>query len=367
MRGRSATILDEAGAVRAGEELDREALTRWLAERAPELMGAGVEVTQFPAGHSNLTYLVRVGEGERARELVLRRPPFGSKVKSAHDMGREFTILRALAGRFPVPRPLWHEADAAVLGAPFYTMERVVGVIPRKKLGVPDAHAGTYARLSEALVRTMAALHAVDWRAAGLEGLYRGPGYARRQVEGWARRWEDARTEEVASVEALKRELLGDVPEDDGATIVHNDLKYDNLVLDPGDVGHVRAVLDWEMATVGCPLMDLGTSLGYWVEAGDPPAVRMLAFVPTTEPGNLDREGVVRRYEELTGRVVTRPVFYFVFGVFKLAVVGQQIYQRFVTGKTQDKRFAIFGPAVRTLGELGVRALDLGRLSRLGG
>lgn len=358
----SGAPIDGAGPVRVGEELDVAALGAWLRARLPEVGEAAPSVEQFPAGHSNLTYLVRIG----AREVVIRRPPFGSEVKSAHDMGREHALLTALSGRFPVPRPLGYEPDAAVLGAPFYAMERVVGMIPRKKLGLSEAGPETYRRLSEALVSLMVELHAIDWRAAGLEGMYRGAGYARRQVEGWARRWDDARTGEVPSVEALRAELVRDIPEDAGATVVHNDLKYDNLVLDPGDVGRIIAVLDWEMATVGCPLMDLGTSLGYWVEASDPAAMKMLAFVPTMEPGNLDREGVVRRYEELSGRAVARPVFYFVFGLFKLAVVAQQIYRRFVQGKTQDKRFAVFGQAVVTLGELGVRALERGRISGLG-
>lgn len=356
--------LDGAKAVRPGEELDNAALSAWVGAHFPDLAGQAIEVTQFPAGHSNLTYLVRVGDADQAREIVIRRPPFGSQVKSAHDMGREFALQSALQGRFPVPRMLAYEPDVTVLGAPFYAMERVVGVIPRKKL---DADAATFARLSEALVQTMVALHAVDWRSENqLVSLYRGDGFVRRQVEGWSKRWDEARTEDVPHIERLRDELLRDVPADAGATVVHNDLKYDNLVLDPADLGHVRAVLDWEMATVGCPLMDLGTSLGYWVEATDPATMKMLAFVPTFEPGNLDREGVVRRYEELTQRAVARPVFYFVFGLFKLAVVGQQIYRRFVLGKTQDKRFAMFGAAVRALGDLGVRALDANRVSRLG-
>jgi len=357
--------LDSAKAVRPGEELDSTKLAAWLGANFPDLAGRPVEVTQFPAGHSNLTYLVKVGAGDDARELVIRRPPFGSQVKSAHDMGREFALQSALAGRFPVPRALAYEPDETVLGAPFYAMERVVGVICRKKLGVP-ADETTYARLSDALVASMVALHTVDWRAEpGLIALYRGDGYVRRQVDGWSKRWDEARTEDVPAIERLRAALLSDVPADQGATVVHNDLKYDNLVLDPADLGHVRAVLDWEMATIGCPLMDLGTSLGYWVEATDPAAMKMLAFVPTYEPGNLDREGVVRRYEALTGRAVARPVFYFVFGLFKLAVVGQQIYRRFVLGKTQDKRFAMFGAAVRALGDLGVSALDADRVSRL--
>lgn len=373
----TAVPIDQPREVRAGEELDEAALAAWIGRRFPALAGRPIAVRQFPSGHSNLTYLVTAGDAE----MVLRRPPFGSQVKGAHDMGRELALLAALDGRFPVPHPLALEEDAAVLGAPFYMMERVVGLIPRKTLGVP-ADAATYGRLSDALVDTMVALHAVDWRAAGLDALYRGEGFVRRQVEGWSRRWDDAKTEDVPAIERVRAELLRDVPADCGATIVHNDLKYDNLVLDPAGFGGasgaagngavgggatitVRAVLDWEMATVGCPLMDLGTSLGYWVEAADAAPVRMMAFVPTSEPGSLDREGVMRRYEERSGRAVARPVFYFAFGVFKLAVVGQQIYRRFVTGKTQDKRFAMFGAAVRTLGELGVRALDADRISRI--
>jgi len=345
---------------RAGEDLDAAALARWLVDTgiSPAATAESLEILQYPAGHSNLSYRIHTPD----LDLVIRRPPVGAQVKSGHDMSREYRLLSALHGAFPVPRPLGFDDHA--LGVPFYAMHEVQGVIVRKTLG-HKAPPETYARLSELLVQTMADLHAQDVDALGLRELHRGDGYARRQVEGWARRWELAKTGEVPMMDRLLRELVGTVPLDAGAVLVHNDLKYDNLVLD-SSLQRVVAVLDWEMATVGCPWMDLGTTLGYWVEATDPPMMKILAMGPTWEVGGLDREGVVSRYEAVTGRPVTSPVFYFVFGLFKIAVVGQQIYRRFVEGKTKDPRFAGLGHAVNALAELGASALDRGRISRLG-
>lgn len=345
---------------RAGEELDLDALSRWFAELGLE-PGGPLEVTQFPAGHSNLTYRVR-GAG---CSWVVRRPPVGAQVKSGHDMAREYRMLSALWGRFPVPRPLGLD-EGRHFAVPHFVMEEVTGRVLRKR-PPPEVTTAGWARLSGLTVDTLAALHTVDPDAVHLSSLHRGEGYARRQVEGWARRWELAQTgpEQAEVVARLMRHLLEHIPADAGAVVVHNDLKYDNLVFDES-LERVVAVLDWEMATVGCPWMDLGTSLGYWVEAGDPPVMKMLAMGPTWVEGNLDRAGVVARYEAATGRRVESAVFYFAFGLFKIAVVAQQIFKRFVEGRTADPRFASLDKAVVALAELALLALERDRLGGFG-
>jgi aminoglycoside phosphotransferase (APT) family kinase protein len=269
-------VSDGLRAVRAGEELDAAPLAAFLARAVPgwEDADAGaLAVAQFGGGFSNLTYLVRAGE----RELVLRRPPRGVHAGTAHDVLREARLLLALRpAHARVPRVLALCDDAAVLGAPFYCMERVRGAILRGLPGEPLPDAPTMRRLSEGFVDELAALHALDWEAAGLGALGRPDGYVERQVAGWSRRWAAARTGDVPSVDAAAAWLAAHRPPGRGAALIHNDFKYDNLVLDPADPGRVVAVLDWEMATLGDPLMDLGTSLGYWVDPDDPPALRAL-------------------------------------------------------------------------------------------
>jgi aminoglycoside phosphotransferase (APT) family kinase protein len=358
--------LDRAAGVRPGEELPVEPLGAWLREHLPDL-ASELRIEQFPGGHSNLTYLLRLGE----RELVLRRPPFGSKVKTAHDMGREYKVLSRLHGSYPkAPRALAVCDDPAVIGVPFYVMERVRGVIlrgqrPPRGVELPPER---MRRLSEALVDGLAELHAVGFRAAGLADLGHPEGYAERQVRGWSERWRAARTDEVPGIDRAAAWLADHLPPDSGeagAALLHNDFKYDNLVLSP-DLSGIVAVLDWEMATVGDPLMDLGTSLGYWVDADDPPEMRTLPVGPTALPGNLTRAELVERYAARTGREVSGILFYYVFGLLKVAVIAQQIYYRYRQGLTRDERFAALLGSVRLLGDTAARALDRGRIDRLG-
>lgn len=357
---------DRPASVRPGEELDLATLESFLRARDPDLLPPGEElrVEQFPSGYSNLTYLLRAGD----RQLVLRRPPFGAKIQSAHDMGREHRILSALDGIYPkAPRPRLFCDDEAVLGAPFYLMERVRGVILRPTLSPKQAPPPeALARAAEALVETLAELHGVDPQAVGLGDLGKPEGYVRRQVEGWSHRWSRARTNEAPEVERLLPWLAENQPPESGAALIHNDFKYDNVVFEPGDVSRVRAVLDWEMATLGDPLMDLGTSLGYWAEAGDPPGILALGLNATALPGNPGRREVVERYAAVTGRDPGgHLVFYFVYGLFKIAVIAQQIYRRFQLGHTSDPRFAALGEGVRQLGLLAGQALDRNRIDRL--
>jgi aminoglycoside phosphotransferase (APT) family kinase protein len=244
-----------------------------------------------------------------------------------------------------VPRPLLCCDDASVIGAPFYLMERVSGVVLRAGARL-DAAAMRGVCL--AAVDTLAELHSVDWLAAGLEGLGRPEGYVRRQVEGWTGRWEKAMTDAVPEMDAAAAWLAAHLPAEGAPAVIHNDFKYDNLVLDPADLSRVAAVLDWEMATLGDPLMDLGTTLAYWAEANDPPELKLFGI--THLPGNLDRRGVVERYAEKTGRDVSGIAFHHPCGLFKVGVIAQQIYARYRAGKTRDPRFAGLLQVVRAAG-----------------
>jgi aminoglycoside phosphotransferase (APT) family kinase protein len=344
----------EPGPPRPGEELDQDRLAEYL-RRALGLEGPRVQ--QFPGGHSNLTYLVRAG----GREVVLRRPPFGSTVKAAHDMGREFKVLSALGPVFPkAPRVLAFCEDASVLGAPFYLMERVRGLILRSR--VPEGVAlppETISRLCAALVDTLVELHGLDYAAAGLAGFGNPEGYALRQVAGWTKRYRAAQTAEVGEMDAVASWLAEHVPSAQGASLLHNDYKHDNLVLDPARPDRIVAVFDWEMSTLGDPLMDLGTTLAYWVEEGDRDDLKAVAFGPTRLPGSYTRRQLVDRYAERSGRAVHDLDFYYCFGLFKIAVVVQQIYYRFRQGLTRDPRFAGLGGAVHVLARQA--ALYLGR------
>ncbi len=351
--------LDRPAAVRPGEELDLGALGAYL--RQHELVAGGeVRVRQFPRGFSNLTYLVECN----GRALILRRPPFGVGKGVAHDVVREARLLQALGTTFDrVPHILAICDDASVLGAPFYLMERATGIILRDR--VPDGlaiDAPLMRRISEAAVDTLAEIHAVNYRAAGLEVLGHPEGYVERQVAGWTRRFHAANTGAQPDVERIAAWLDATRPPERAHALLHNDFKYDNLVLAAEAPSRVIAVLDWEMATIGDPLMDLGTALAYWVEANDPPALRALGLGVTALPGNLTRSGVIARYESATGRAVTDPVFYYAFGLFKVAVIVQQIYARFVKGFTQDPRFAHLDQAVSALGAAAARAVERGRV-----
>jgi aminoglycoside phosphotransferase (APT) family kinase protein len=354
--------LDRATAVRRGEELDRIQLELYLRQQLGEFAGPLV-VEQFPQGYSNLTYLLRLGE----RELVLRRPPFGASIKSAHDMGREYTILSRLIAVYPkVPRPLLYCEDVSIVGAPFYLMERVRGVILRPRLpGNMAPPPALMARIAGAAVANLAELHAVDYRAAGLAEMGKPDGYLKRQIEGWTRRYQNARTDDIPHMEQTADWLAGHMPGESGAALIHNDYKYDNLVLAATDWSQITAVLDWEMATIGDPLLDLGAALGYWIEATDPEAIQALQFSPTNLPGNPTRAEVVAAYGVASGREVRDPVYYYVYGLFRLAVIIQQIYRRYKLGYTQDPRFATLIEGVRACGLMAQQAIARQRLDGL--
>ncbi len=355
--------IDPTRAVQPGEELDIPKLEAYLRAQDSELSGS-ITVEQFPGGHSNLTYLLRVGE----RELVLRRPPFGKKIKTAHDMGREYRILSHLAPVYPrAPRPLLHCEDESVIGAPFYVMERISGVIlratPPKGMELSPQLMG---RISHAFIENLTELHAVDYEAAGLGELGYPEGYVERQIKGWTKRYYDAQTDEIPAIDKIAAWLADNMPPESGAALIHNDYKYDNLILAPDDLSNIIGVLDWEMATLGDPLMDLGCTLGYWVDPDDPPQIQTLAFGLTTLPGNLTRIQLAERYAEITGCDLSNLLFYYVYALFKIAVIVQQIYARYKAGFSKDERFGQMIFVVRVMGDIAERALELERIDRLG-
>jgi len=337
----TSSFVDKARAVRSGEELDVDKVAAYLAGIDATLEGTP-EVTQFPGGASNLTYLLTYANG---RELVLRRPPFGHRAKSAHDMMREARVMQALAPVYPyVPRVVALCDDPAVLGADFFVMERIRGIIPRtnlpKGMTLDEAQTRT---LCLSVIDRFIELHQIDYVAAGLSNLGKGEGYVARQINGWSDRYRKARTPNVGDYEQVMAWLAAKMPPREVAIcVVHNDFRFDNVVLDPSDPMRVIGVLDWEMATLGDPLMDLGNSLAYWVQANDPQFRQLTRRQPTHLPGMLTRAEVIRYYGDKTGFSVDDFDFYEVYGLFRLAAIIQQIYYRFHHGQTKNSEFGTY-------------------------
>jgi aminoglycoside phosphotransferase (APT) family kinase protein len=351
---------DAPRAVRPGEELDAPALGAYLNAQHVGF-GTIVEIRQFPGGYSNLTYFLKTDSGA---EYVLRRPPAGAKdIKGGHDMAREYRVLILLqaAGYAKIPGPVALCEDDTVMGCPFYVMERVPGVILRAHdapgLGLDVA---ALRRLSEALVDNLVALHSIDIQRSGLIALGKPEGYIRRQTEGWYRRYQAAQTDDLGAMDQLYVWLDRHMPAENTPTLIHNDYKYDNLVLNADDLSDIRAVLDWEMCTVGDPLMDVGTALSYWSQADDGPFEK--TFNLSWLPGNLTRAEFAARYAEKSGRDCSNLLYYYVFGTFKNAVVLQQIYTRWKKGLTQDERFGALIQGVKALGYKALKAVEIGRI-----
>jgi aminoglycoside phosphotransferase (APT) family kinase protein len=333
--------------VREGEGFDLAAVERYLRERVEDLPEGGLEVRQFPSGASNLTYLLRIGDWEG----VLRRPPFGPVPPKAHDMGRESRILTKLHEAYPLaPKPYFFCEDESIIGAPFYVMERREGVVVDDEFpeGVEPTR-GLCRGISRTVADTLAELHAVDPDESGLGDLGRPEGFLERQAGGWIGRYDKAKTDEIDEVGQLTGWLSERIPGSPEPTIIHNDYKLNNLILAPDDLTEVRAVLDWEMATIGDPLFDLAVSLSYWTEPDDPQELKELMPTVTSTPGFMTRKEFMERYAAKSGRDLSGVHWYMVFGYFKLAVILQQIYARWKKGQTQDERFADFDRRVRNL------------------
>jgi len=331
--------------MRRGEELNVEALTEYLRGKVPGVEN-GFTVTQFSSGHSNLTYLLTAG----SHEYVLRRGPLGPLPPKAHDMAREYRVLETIHPHFPEAPRVFHLCeDQSVIGAVFFLMQRRHGLVlydavPTELSQIPDHPA----RISEAFIQCLVRLHAIDVVRTGLLALGKPDGFLERQVEGWADRWQRAKTEEVATMDDVIRWLREKRPASGTPTLVHNDYKLDNVMLPLGDVDRIEAVLDWEMTTVGDPLADLGLTLFYWT----------WAHSVSAQQGWHTREQFVSRYSELSGRDVSKISYYEVLGIFKLAVILQQIYFRFRRGQTVDKRFEDFDARVQALVQMAARLAE---------
>jgi aminoglycoside phosphotransferase (APT) family kinase protein len=347
----------EVIAVRSDEQLDLTRLEPWLRAHLPHSEGP-LALQQFGGGHANLTYLLQFGD----TEYVLRRPPLGPIAPTAHDMRREHRVLERLGDAFPLaPRSYALCTDPAILGVDFHVMERRHGIVIRRDLpaeleGRPELNR----RIGEMVVDVLADLHRVAPETVGLGELGRPEGFAQRQVEGWGRRWQAAKDQDVADVDRMLRWLAQAVPDPQVTALLHNDYKLDNVMLAAADPATPVAVLDWDMTTRGDPLMDLGYLLNFWNEAGDDPRWHQASRMPTHHDGFPTRAEVVERYARRTGFDLDQVAWYHVFGVFKLVVVVQQIYIRFRRGQTQDQRFAGYDERARDLARKGVTLIDAG-------
>lgn len=344
--------IDKATKIRPGEELDAAKLNDFLNNKIPDF-GEIIDISQFPGGFSNLTYLIKTDKNE----YVLRRPPFGASAKGGHDMGREFRVLSLLknAGFNKIPMPLCIDESGEIIGGSFYVMQRLNGVILRAKDAQNPAFTeGVMPSLCEKLVTNFADLHNLDIEKTGLIALGKPEGYVRRQVEGWIQRYKNSQTDDVPIMESVARWMLNYQPREQKPAFLHNDYKFDNVVWNP-EMTEIIGVLDWEMSTVGDPLMDLGAALAYWCEAKDPDFAKM--FNLTWIKGCLTRREVVEKYAALTGRDVSDIVFYYVFGSYKNAVIMQQIYARWKKGLTQDARFSELIHGVFELSGMAMNAI----------
>ncbi len=349
-------LIDKPTKIRQGEELDIKRVEGFLKDTIPGLSG-NLAIEQFPSGFSNLTYLIRVG----STDLVLRRPPFGRKAKTAHDMGREYRILSALHPVFPYcPRPLVYTEDESLMGSPFYVMERIKGIILRKNLPRDMVLGPEQVRqLCENLLDVQLELHSIDYKAIGLDGFGKPEGYVKRQVDGWTERYKAAWTPDAPTFEKVMQWLQDRMPPDfKRSAIIHNDYKFDNVVLDAHNPLKIIGVLDWEMATLGDPLMDLGSSLGYWVQADDPDDFQAARMLPTNLPGAPTRMEMVERYAQKAGITIDNFDFYLCFGLFRLAVIAQQIYYRYYHGQTKDERFKLLIFAIHILEKAANRTME---------
>lgn len=350
------TLIDSPSAIRKGEAFDTQAVEAFLKDTIPDLKGS-LTVQQYPSGYSNLTYLIEVGE----QKLVLRRPPFGTKAKTAHDMGREYRILSALHQSFPYcPKPLVYSDDESIIGSPFYVMNRIEGIILRKDLPQELTLSPEQMKtLCERMVEVLYELHCVDYESIGLGEMGKPQGYIQRQVEGWSKRYRAARTPDAPDYETVMVWLRKNQPEDSqDPTLIHNDYKLDNIVLDPREPTRIIGVLDWEMATIGDPLMDLGATLAYWVNCDDSEEMQLIRFQPSHLEGAFSREQILSTYLELSGKSLEDVTFYYCCNLFRLATIAQQIYYRYYHGQTSDKRFALLVGAVQIIERGILKLLD---------
>lgn len=334
-------VLDKGGAVREGEELDAKAVSVWLRGQGVDVVGEPT-VTQFSGGASNWTYRLQYEGEDKNQDLILRRPPKGTKAKSAHDMVREYTVQKALKDAYPyVPEMIALCTDEAVIGADFYVMERMEGIIPRAELpkGI-DLNPEQTRLLCTNVLDALVELHQIDYTEhPDLVNLGRGEGYCERQISGWDKRYVKAKTPNVPSFALVRQWLAKHTPADSKTCIIHNDWRFDNVILDADEPTKVIGVLDWEMATLGDPLMDLGSALAYWIEEDDNIIMQQFRRQPTHLEGMMTRDEVVEYYLKQSGLEIDNWTFYEVFGLFRLSGIIQQIYYRYYHKQTTNPAF----------------------------
>ncbi len=347
--------------IRADENFDQAKVADYLRDKLPHADRA-LEVVQFSGGHANLTYLLRYGD----TEYVLRRPPLGPVAPGAHDMGREFRCLSVLYKGYPLaPRAYVFCEDTSLIGTPFFVMERRVGTVVRRTI---PAHYGggddpvANRKMSEVVVDALADLHAVDPASVGLDKMGKPEGFMTRQIDGWMGRFERAKTKELQIAIDMHKWLHDHLPPSPQATLLHNDWRLDNMMLDTNDPGRCVAVFDWDMCTIGDPFADLGTLLSAWIEASEAPPGTQMVGMPSNVPGFMTRQQAVERYGKRHGIDVTHVPYYYVFGIFKIAIVLQQIYYRFHVGQTKDERFRNFEASAEMLFWRARESADKGTL-----
>lgn len=355
--------MNETTKMRQGESLDKSQLTSFL-EQATGLKIELLTISQFKGGYSNLTYLLEIND---SIQWVLRKPPIGANIKSGHDMSREYHIIKALFPTYKlVPKPILFCDDKKILGSDFYIMQKVDGWILRP--GLPENLIPSPDRLNhifQVFTANFVMMHQLDIDEVGLPSMAVSPeNYPERQILGWTKRYFSSKTDEIKSVENLASWLAGHIPKTSGISLIHNDYKYDNLILDTV-TDDINAVLDWEMSTIGDPLMDLGSALGYWVNADDPDWLKDMNINSTNLPGNPSREALLHSYALKSSKDPGNGVFYFAYGMLKLAVIAQQIYARYKAGNTDNPKFAALINVVNACGTMGLQAINKNKIDTL--
>ncbi len=345
--------------VRSGEEIDMAAIDAVLKDAVPGLTGKAI-VTQYASGASNLTYALDYPE----RRLVLRRPPFGDKPKSGHDMNREYSVMSALKGHVPVPATLYYTKDTSIIGTEFYVMDRSEGHLIHTEIPTDWNWSATEGRqLCENFFQSLVDLHKVDYQAVGLGEFGKPKGYVERQILGWNRRFEKSWTDDIEKFEDVQQWLVDNMPASErGAAVIHGDYRIDNCILKVDDPTQIEAILDWEISALGDPMMDLGNTLAYWVQADDPDLMKFTVRQPSMAPGMMTRQEILDFYVERTGADASGFQFYYVYGLWRLAVIIQQIYARYHRGQTDNPRFKEFGAMTAALGNLARYKIKTGTL-----
>ena len=347
-------FIDNPTKIREGEGLDNKILNNYLSNFL-DIDKSNFELFQFPSGFSNLTYLIKSNN----KEYILRKPPIGAKIKSGHDMSREFNVLSALDKDYKKsPTPIHYCNDISIIGSDFYIMERIRGTVLRsnnyKKILTDKTK---YNFIASEFVDTLVELHKLNIEKIGLTGFGRPEGYSSRQVYGWTKRYENSKTSDIPEINSVIKWLHENITESKYVSLIHNDFKYDNLVLDSNNLS-VKSVLDWEMCTTGDPFMDLGTSLAYWINKDDPDYMREINLNITSNENNPKRGEILEMYSNRFGAHIEKIVFYFVFGLFKIAVIVQQIYFRYKNGLTKDIRFKHLDLVVLSYARMAKTSID---------